>query len=100
LEPRNGFGLDGIVESDTKYVMSSWIITEPEYNSLSNDERERIEFQIKNPEGNFVYNSSTSYGEIPRFTITSKNWGDWFFSTINKNDDFKVTVIIDVYKIR
>ena len=95
-------GYGAKLESDVKYVELSWEITNPSRDTFTLEEQENIRIEIQNPDGITVYDFNTQRYLIDtanRIAITSKNWGNWIVRYIN-NNDFNVTISIDMYKMK
>lgn len=98
VEQNQGIGAFFDVDSDCKFVVITWEVTNPQ--NLTADEQHDIVLELMHPPD---INTSIDYpydianNRNLRFTIDSSNWGKWYYGFGNMGVISNVTIYREIY---
>jgi hypothetical protein len=100
FEQSQGLGAFFDIESDCKFVVIHWEVTNPQ--NLTTDEQHAIVLELMYPPNNISidYPYDIANNTNLRFTINSSNWGKWDYGFGNMGVISNVTIYREIYILK
>lgn len=99
FKQNQGTGAFFNVDSDCKFVVVNWEVTNPQ--ELTVNEQQDIVFELMHPPNiSIEYPYDIANNRNQRFTIDSSNWGNWSYGFLNAGVISNITIFREIYVVK